>query len=62
MSSSSLKVIRQAQGLVLSVPVQAFLLISLGSLSLWTLYFSSYPAAHNQMHQTRHHTLGVGCH
>ncbi len=46
----------------LSLPVQATLFTSLCALSLWTVYFSTYPAVHNQMHSVRHHTLLVGCH
>jgi hypothetical protein len=46
----------------LSVPVQAGLLVSLCSLTLWTLYFSSYPAVHNAMHHMRHGTAAVACH
>jgi len=48
--------------LTLSLPVQATLFTSLCALTLWTLYFSTYPAAHDQMHSLRHHTLMVGCH
>lgn len=48
--------------LTLSLPVQATLYTSLCALTLWTIYFSTYPAAHNQMHSLRHHTLMVGCH
>ncbi|MBE9077152.1 CbtB-domain containing protein [Romeria aff. gracilis LEGE 07310] len=62
MYSSKLSTLKRAKQGVLSVPVQAILFLSLGSLSLWMLFFSSYPATHNTMHQTRHHTLGVGCH
>jgi hypothetical protein len=46
----------------LSLPVQATLFTSLCALTLWTVYFSTYPAVHNQMHSVRHHTLLVGCH
>ncbi|HEY9602764.1 MAG TPA: CbtB-domain containing protein [Allocoleopsis sp.] len=46
----------------LSLPVQATLYTSLCALILWTVYFSTYPAVHNQMHSLRHHTLLVGCH
>nr|WP_230968532.1 CbtB-domain containing protein [Nostoc sp. WHI] len=34
----------------------------LSSLVIWTVLFSTYPAAHNTAHSARHHTLGVGCH
>ncbi|HEY9675613.1 MAG TPA: CbtB-domain containing protein [Waterburya sp.] len=46
----------------LSLPVQATLFTSLCALTLWSVYFSTYPAVHNQMHSVRHHTLLVGCH
>ena len=46
----------------LSLPVQAALYTSLCALILWTVYFSTYPAAHDQMHSLRHHTLMVSCH
>jgi hypothetical protein len=46
----------------LSLPVQATLYTSLCALTLWTVYFSNYPAVHDQMHSVRHHTLMVGCH
>jgi hypothetical protein len=53
---------RQAVRFTLSLPVQATLYTSLCALTLWTVYFSTYPAAHNQMHSLRHHTLTVSCH
>ncbi len=46
----------------LSMPVQASLYVGLLSLILWTVYFSTYPAAHDKAHALRHHTLLVGCH
>ena len=60
LASSSLQ--QQAIRWTLSVPVQATLFTSLCALTLWTVYFSTYPAAHNQMHSLRHHTLSVSCH
>lgn len=54
--------LRKTGQVVLSKPVQALLFMGLGSLTIWLVYFSSYPATHETMHQTRHHTLGVGCH
>lgn len=53
---------QRAQRLVLSLPVQVFLLISLCMIILWTLYFSTYPPIHDALHATRHHTLTVACH
>ncbi|MBW4576691.1 MAG: CbtB-domain containing protein [Aphanothece sp. CMT-3BRIN-NPC111] len=53
---------QQALGFTLSLPVQATLYTSLCSLTIWTLFFSSYPPVHNSLHEVRHHTLMVGCH
>ncbi|HEY9828408.1 MAG TPA: CbtB-domain containing protein [Stenomitos sp.] len=53
---------RKAIDFTLSTPVQAALFLSLCSLSVWTLYFSTYPPAHNAMHQLRHGTAAVACH
>jgi Probable cobalt transporter subunit (CbtB) len=46
----------------LSTPVQATLYLSLCSLTLWTVYFSTYPPVHDAVHSLRHHTLFVSCH
>ncbi|MGF1603902.1 MAG: CbtB domain-containing protein [Thermosynechococcaceae cyanobacterium] len=62
MTTSTFSTLRKTGQLVLSTPVQACLFLSLGSLTIWMLYFSSYPATHDAMHQIRHETLGVGCH
>ncbi|MDJ0572761.1 MAG: CbtB-domain containing protein [Pleurocapsa sp. MO_192.B19] len=53
---------QRTQRLVLSLPVQVFLLVSLCMIILWTLYFSTYPPIHDALHETRHHTLTVACH
>jgi hypothetical protein len=53
---------QQTVRFTLSLPVQATLYTSLCALTLWTIYFSTYPAVHNQMHSLRHHTLTVSCH
>lgn len=53
---------QQTVRVTLSLPVQATLYTSLCALTVWTIFFSTYPAAHNQMHSVRHHTLMVGCH
>lgn len=53
---------QRTQQVTLSLPVQAGLLTSLCMLILWTLYFSTYPPAHNALHETRHQTLAVACH
>jgi cobalt transporter subunit CbtB len=62
MSYSSISRQQSAIRWTLSQPVQAVLYISLGTLILWTAYFSTYPAAHNSLHSLRHHTAGVACH
>ncbi|BAY59377.1 hypothetical protein NIES2135_62540 (plasmid) [Leptolyngbya boryana NIES-2135] len=46
----------------LSKPVQATLYVSLCALILWTVYFTTYPAAHDKVHSLRHRTLMVSCH
>lgn len=53
---------KQATRITLSLPVQLTLYTSLCALTLWTVYFSTYPAVHNSMHSLRHHTLTVSCH
>jgi hypothetical protein len=52
----------RAVRLTLSTPVQSILYLSLCGLTLWTVYFTTYPAMHNQAHSLRHHTLTVSCH
>ncbi|MBH8572874.1 CbtB-domain containing protein [Nostocaceae cyanobacterium CENA369] len=59
-SSSSIQ--QQVTRRVLSVPVQSALYVGLCSLTLWTIYFSTYPAIHDTTHTLRHHTLMVSCH
>ncbi|MBN8560151.1 MAG: CbtB-domain containing protein [Leptolyngbya sp. UWPOB_LEPTO1] len=53
---------QQAIRFTLSTPVQATLYVSLCALILWTIYFTTYPAAHDKVHSLRHHTLMVSCH
>lgn len=53
---------KQAVHIGLSLPVQLTLYTSLCALTLWTVYFSTYPAVHDSMHSLRHHTLTVSCH
>ncbi|MFZ9737798.1 MAG: CbtB domain-containing protein [Prochlorotrichaceae cyanobacterium] len=62
MQSILVSPLARTRQLVLSVPVQIFLFLALGSLSLWLLYFSAHPSTHNAMHHGRHTTLGVACH
>jgi len=61
-ASAPLSTRQRAVNITLSLPVQATLYVSLCTLTLWTVYFSSYPAAHNPLHSLRHHTLTVACH
>lgn len=53
---------QRTKQVTLSTPVQATLLTGLCMLILWTLYFGTYPPAHNKLHGLRHHTLSVACH
>jgi hypothetical protein len=63
MTSQAFSVVRQrATNFTLSTPVQSLLYLSLCSLTLWTVYFSNYPAVHNSTHSLRHATLTVSCH
>lgn len=62
MSTATHLLLRRTVQLTLSVPVQCALLLALTSVTLWTVYFSTYPPMHNTLHETRHSTLGVGCH
>ncbi|MFN6566805.1 CbtB domain-containing protein [Dendronalium sp. ChiSLP03b] len=59
---SRISVFRKTAGVTLSKPVQVTLYMLLSSLVIWTVLFSTYPAAHNTTHSMRHHTLGVACH
>ncbi len=59
---SSSSVLKKTAGITLSKPVQISLYMILSSLVIWTVFFSTYPAVHNQAHSVRHHTLGVACH
>jgi hypothetical protein len=53
---------QKAIDLTLSTPVQSGLYLSLAALTLWTVYFTTYPAIHDAVHSSRHHTLMVSCH
>ena len=59
---SHTSVLQKTAGVTLSKPVQVTLYMLLSSLVIWTVFFSTYPAAHNTAHSLRHHTLGIGCH
>ncbi|WP_088890678.1 CbtB domain-containing protein [Leptolyngbya ohadii] len=60
--NSTQALLQRTAKLTLSVPVQCTLFLLLTATTLWTVYFSSYAPAHNALHETRHSTLGVGCH
>ncbi|MCV3213063.1 CbtB-domain containing protein [Plectonema radiosum NIES-515] len=55
-------VLQKTANVTLSKPVQVTIYMLLSSLVIWTVLFSTYPAAHNAAHSARHHTLGVACH
>ncbi len=61
-ASTQFSVRQQAVRFALSTPVQATLYVSLCALTLWTIYFTTYPAIHDKVHSLRHHTLMVSCH
>jgi Probable cobalt transporter subunit (CbtB) len=62
MVHSSSAVQQQVSRRVLSVPVQSALFVSLCGLTLWTIYFTTYPPIHDKVHSLRHHTALVSCH
>ncbi len=63
MTTQSFSTMRQqAVQLTLSRPVQATLYVSLCSLILWTIYFTTYPAVHDRVHTLRHNTAAIACH
>ncbi len=62
MTSTQISVQRQAVRFTLSTPVQATLYVSLCAVTLWTVYFTTYPPIHDGTHTLRHHTLLVSCH
>ena len=53
---------QKAASIVLSTPVQSGLYLSLTALTLWSVYFTTYPPIHDAVHSSRHHTLLVSCH
>lgn len=59
---SSSSVLQKTANVTLSKPVQVTIYMLLSSLVIWTVFFSTYPAAHNTAHSLRHHTLGIACH
>jgi len=61
-AQSPTSVQQQVTSWTLSTPVQATLYLSLCALTLWTIYFTTYPPIHNAVHTLRHHTLLVSCH
>jgi hypothetical protein len=61
-SPSSTSVQRRAIGWTLSVPAQSALYLSLSGLTIWTIFFTTYPPIHDTVHALRHHTALVSCH
>ena len=53
---------QKAASIALSTPVQSGLYLSLTALTLWSVYFTTYPPIHDAVHSSRHHTLLVSCH
>ncbi len=62
MTTQTYSVQQQVARRTLSVPVQSALYISFCALTLWTVYFTTYPAIHDKVHTLRHHTALVSCH
>jgi len=62
MTTQTLSTWKHISRLTLSVPFQSFLYISLCSLILYTVFFTTYPPIHDKLHSLRHHTLTVSCH
>jgi hypothetical protein len=60
--NNSISLPQKAANLTLSTPVQSGLYLSLAALTLWTVYFTTYPPIHDAVHSSRHHTLLVSCH
>jgi len=60
--AAPVKAKRKLIGIVLSVPVQLAIFVALCSMTVWTVYFNTYPPIHDATHALRHHTLGVPCH
>lgn len=61
-ANSPISARQRATHWTLSTPVQSALYVSLCALTLWTIYFTTYPAIHDKVHSLRHHTLMVSCH
>jgi cobalt transporter subunit CbtB len=55
-------VLKKTASITISKPAQISLFMMLSSLTIWTVFFSTYPAAHNAAHATRHSTPLVACH
>jgi cobalt transporter subunit CbtB len=53
---------KKTASVALSKPAQISLFMMLSSLTVWTVFFSTYPAVHNAAHATRHSTALVACH
>ncbi|WP_013321089.1 CbtB domain-containing protein [Gloeothece verrucosa] len=53
---------QRTEQLILLLPIQVILYVSLWALILWLVFFSTYPAVHDATHSLRHHLAGVSCH
>ena len=60
--SSRSSVWKKTTDITLSKPMQIALFMGLTSLTIWTVFFSTYPPAHDSTHAMRHHTAFVACH
>jgi cobalt transporter subunit CbtB len=60
--SPSISVLKKTASVTLSKPAQISLFMMLSSLTIWTVFFSTYPAVHNAAHAARHNTPLVACH
>jgi hypothetical protein len=62
MQTNHISLPKKAAAIALSTPVQSGLYLSLAALTLWSVYFTTYPPIHDAVHSSRHHTLLVSCH
>ncbi len=53
---------KKAIAFTLSTPVQSGLYLSLAAVSLWSVYFTTYPPIHDAVHSSRQDTLIICCH
>lgn len=60
--SSRSSVWKKTADVTLSKPMQIALFMGLTSVTIWTVFFSTYPPVHDSTHAVRHHTAFVACH